>query len=70
MKKRGKSHHPDDSARIFRPIISADCAPPLVPGVLYAISRFHPLEASRSHMGTADGNDTDRVYRIFAAAGD
>jgi hypothetical protein len=69
LARPGKSDHPDDSGRIFRLIIFADCAPPLVPGVLYAISRCHPLEASRSHMGTADGNDTDWVYRIFAAAG-
>ena len=43
--------------------------PHFVPGVLYAISRSHPLEASRSRMGTADGNDPCWVYCVFTAAG-
>src|SRR5437773_11868364 len=61
LARPGKGDHPDDSMRIFRPIIFARRFSSME--FCYAISCSRTMEACRACMGTADCNDTDWFTR-------
>ena len=63
-----KSSPANDLIRNFRPIIRDSRSSLFVPGVLYAIPRSYFLEASRSRVGTPNGDDPSRVHCIFIVA--